>query len=59
MSQCRQELQAQGKPYPRSGCDKCGKWSPMSKECDAKLEADRKASEWEDTFGPDYTDDSE
>lgn len=40
MSECRQELIAQGKPYPRSGCAKCGKWSPKSKECDAKSEAD-------------------
>jgi hypothetical protein len=34
---CRQRLAAEGKPYPRSSCAVCGKFSPRWKECDAAL----------------------
>lgn len=34
---CRQRLAAEGKPYPRSSCSVCGKFSPKWKECDAIL----------------------
>lgn len=35
---CRQRLRAEGKPYPRSSCAACGKFSPKWRECDAALE---------------------
>lgn len=34
---CRQRLMREGKPYPRSSCQACGKFSPRWKECDAAL----------------------
>ena len=34
---CRQRRMAEGKSYPRSGCQACGKMAPNSRECDAKL----------------------
>lgn len=36
---CRQRLAAEGKPYPRSSCTVCGKFSPKWRECDAALAA--------------------
>lgn len=36
---CRQRLAAEGKPYPRSSCAVCGKFSPRWRECDAALNA--------------------
>lgn len=39
MSQCRQKLKAEGKPYPRSNCAICGQWAACWKECDEKLQA--------------------
>lgn len=38
---CRQRLAAEGKPYPRSSCTVCGKFSPKWRECDAALAAHR------------------
>jgi hypothetical protein len=38
-SNCRQQLAADGKPYPRSSCAVCGQFSPRWKECDALLTA--------------------
>lgn len=38
---CRQRLAAEGKPYPRSSCAVCGKFSPKWRECDAALAAHR------------------
>lgn len=38
-SNCRQQLAADGKPYPRSSCAVCGQFSPRWKECDALLAA--------------------
>jgi hypothetical protein len=34
---CRQRLVREGKPYPRSSCTTCGKFSPKWRECDALL----------------------
>lgn len=39
MSQCRQKLKAEGKPYPRSNCAICGQWEACWKECDEKIQA--------------------
>ncbi|MCZ8113855.1 hypothetical protein [Silanimonas sp.] len=36
---CRARLRAEGKPYPRSGCQACGKWYPRSDYCEAALAA--------------------
>lgn len=36
---CRQRLMHEGKPYPRGGCEECGKFSPKSKQCDALISA--------------------
>lgn len=36
---CRQRLATEGKPYPRSSCTVCGKFSPKWRECDAALAA--------------------
>lgn len=38
---CRQRLAAEGKPYPRSSCAVCGKFSPKWRECDAAIAAHR------------------
>lgn len=35
---CRQRLQREGKPYPRSGCEACGDMSPLWRQCNAGLE---------------------
>jgi len=34
---CRERLRVEGKAYPRSGCEVCGKWSPKSDKCRAML----------------------
>jgi len=34
---CRQRLQRNGMPYPKSGCDACGNMSPKWQQCDAAL----------------------
>ncbi|BAH38845.1 hypothetical protein GAU_1803 [Gemmatimonas aurantiaca T-27] len=34
---CRQRLQHEGKPYPRSHCQSCGTFAPRHKECTALL----------------------
>jgi hypothetical protein len=34
---CRQRLQRNGMPYPKSGCDACGNMSPKRRQCDAAL----------------------
>jgi len=34
---CRQRLQRNGMPYPKSGCDACGNMSPKWRQCDAAL----------------------
>ena len=34
---CRERLRIEGKAYPRSGCEVCGKWSPKSDKCRALL----------------------
>ncbi|WP_268797557.1 hypothetical protein [Pseudomonas huanghezhanensis] len=36
---CRQQLAADGKAYPKSNCAVCGQFSPRWKECDALLAA--------------------
>lgn len=36
---CRQRLVRDGLPHPRSGCDACGKFSPMWRDCDQALQA--------------------
>lgn len=36
-SNCRERLRLEGKPYPRSSCQACGKFSPKSSQCDALL----------------------
>ena len=36
---CRQQLAAEGKPYPRSSCEACGQFSPRWRECDARIAA--------------------
>jgi hypothetical protein len=36
-STCRERLRAEGKMYPRSSCEACGKWAPKWKECSAAL----------------------
>ncbi len=36
---CRQRLAAEGKPYPRSSCSICGKFSPKHKQCDEAIAA--------------------
>ena len=35
---CRQRLSHEGKNYPRSSCEVCGKWSPKWRECDAAIQ---------------------
>jgi hypothetical protein len=35
---CRQRLQREGKPYPKSGCESCGDMSPLWRQCNASLE---------------------
>jgi hypothetical protein len=35
---CRQRLQRNGMPYPKSGCDACGSMSPKWRQCDAALD---------------------
>lgn len=35
---CRQRLQRNGVPYPKSGCNACGMMSPKWRECDAALD---------------------
>jgi len=37
---CREQLRVEGKAYPRSGCEVCGKWSPKSDKCRALLGGD-------------------
>lgn len=37
-SNCRQRLASEGKPYPRSYCGACGKFSPKWLECDAAID---------------------
>jgi hypothetical protein len=34
---CRQRLQRNGMPYPKSGCDACGNMSPKWRQCDTAL----------------------
>lgn len=34
---CRQRAMREGKPYMRSSCAVCGKFSPRWRECDAAL----------------------
>lgn len=36
---CRQRQRAEGKAYPRSSCNACGKFSPRANTCDALLGA--------------------
>lgn len=42
---CRQRLKAEGKPYPRSSCDSCGKFAPSWRGCDKALSTE-KTSNW-------------
>lgn len=35
---CRQRLAHEGKNYPRSSCEACGKWSPKWRVCDAAIQ---------------------
>lgn len=36
---CRERLRAEGKPYPRSSCQACGKFAPKWKECEPIMAA--------------------
>lgn len=37
---CRQRLQREGKPYPKTSCEACGPMSPLWLKCDADLEVE-------------------
>ena len=37
---CRQRLQREGKPYPKSGCEACGDMSPLWRQCNAAIAAE-------------------
>jgi hypothetical protein len=37
---CRERLQREGKPYPKSSCAACGKFAPNWRDCDALLAAE-------------------
>lgn len=43
-AKCRERLHREGKPYPRSGCEACGKFAPRWQECEVLIRAERLAA---------------
>lgn len=48
---CRQQLMAEGKAFPRSSCAACGRFAPKWRECDAALEANAAPGEYVQACG--------